>query len=156
MSTRKTNGSHAAATTPVDMTQWNDLPRQQMAAAAQANCALFRGFEAIRTIQQKAAHQALAHRRTIAEKLKEPCHPMDLVAVQGELLRFDLQGAAMYWQQLGAAVLEMQREMLGSASAGSEPQGEPAPATFQAYPPMPGLNPFFFNVSGGQRATSMT
>src|SRR6478609_11332169 len=133
MSTRKPNGSHAGATAPADMMQWSDLPRQQMAAAAQANCALFRGVEAIRTIQQKTAHQALAHRRAIAGKLREPCHPMDLVAVQGELLRFDLQGAAMYWQQLGAALLDMQREMLGSASAGSEPQGEPAPTGFQAY-----------------------
>ena len=154
MSTRKPNGSHAAATPPVDITQWNDVPRQQMAAAAQANCALFRGFETIRGIQQKTAHQALVHRRAIAEKLREPCHPMDLVAMQAELVRFDLQGAAMYWQQLATAVLEMQREMLGNASAGTEAGSEPAPTGFPGYPPMPGLNPFFFNVNGTQRAAS--
>lgn len=152
MSTRKPTGAHAGATPHVDGTPWNDLPRQQMAATAQAACALFRGFEAIRRIQQKTAHQALAHRQVIAEKLREPCQPMDLVAIQSELLRFDAQGAAMYWQQLAGAVMEMQREFIASAvpQAGA---GHVA-AGVHGEPARPGLDPFHFQVDSGPRAAA--
>lgn len=151
MSTRKPTTGDGHSTQRADLAAWNDLPRQQLAAATQACCAMFRGFESIRRVQQKTAHQALAHHQVIAEKLKEPCHPMDLVAMQAEMVRFDLQGAAMYWQQLASAMLEMQRELLGSAAA-AQADTDQAPSGVQV--PMPGLNPFFFNVNGQRAATA--
>ena len=151
MSTRKPSAVASHSTPGIDLATWNDLPRQQMAATAQACCAMFRGFETIRRVQQKTAHQALAHRQAIAEKLKEPCHPLDLVAMQAELVRFDVQGATMYWQQIASAVLEMQRELLGNA-ASAQADAEEQSGGMHAQVPMPGMNPFFFNVNGAQRA----
>lgn len=154
MSTRKPNATPGPSTPGADLAGWNDLPRQQLAACTQACCAVFRGFEAVRRVQQKTAHQALAHHQAIAEKLKEPCHPMDLVAMQADMVRFDLQGAAMYWQQVASAVFEMQRDLVGSATSAAQAEADQVAAGRSGQVPMPGMNPFFFNVNGGQRATA--
>lgn len=151
MSTRKPSATAGHALAGADLAAWNDLPRQQLAACTQACCAIFRGFESVRRVQQKTAHQALAHHQSIAEKLKEPCHPMDLVAMQAEMARFDLQGATMYWQQVAAAILEMGRDLLGSTAAAAQAEADEQSAGFSGQVPMPGLNPFFFSVNGGQR-----
>ena len=94
-----------------------DLPRQQSSAAAHAACAMFRGFEAIRRIQEQAAHQALKLHREAAERLQERCGLLDVFAVQADLARFDLEAGARYWQQLSAAALQMQA---GIAACGCE------------------------------------
>lgn len=93
-----------------------DLGRQQLAAATDAACAMFRGSEAMRAIQQQAAHEASLRHQTAAQKLHGGCAPADLLAIQSELLRFDLQGAAQYWQQLTTVALQSQIEMMASAS----------------------------------------
>lgn len=90
-----------------------DLGRQQMAMATEAACAMFRGFEAMRKVQEQAAHDAAQRHAVAARKLQRPCDAMELLAIQSELLSFDVDGASRYWQQLGAAALEMQTEMLG-------------------------------------------
>ncbi|NUO72565.1 MAG: phasin family protein [Frateuria sp.] len=154
MSTRKPSAIADPTTPGADLAALNDLPRQQLAACTQACCAMFRGFEAVRRVQQKTAHQALAHHQAIAEKLKAPCHPMDLVAVQADMVRFDLQGATMYWQQLASAMFEMQRELLGGAASAAQAEAHQLSAGIAGQVPVPGLNPFFFNVDGGQRAAA--
>lgn len=148
MSTRTpgTTAAHPAAGAGIQ--GWNDLPRQQMAAAAQAYCAIFRGFEAIRRTQQKAAHQALAHHQVLLEKLQEPCRPMDLVAIQAEMVRFDVQGAAIYWQQLAGELVAMQRDLMGSAVPATDTAGGGHKAAAA------GLNPFLFDVKGSARAAA--
>lgn len=93
-----------------------ELGRQQLAVAADAACAMFRGSEAIRTIQQQAAHEASLRHQAAAQKLHGSCAPADLLAIQSELLRFDLQGATQYWQQITTAALQSQIEMMASAS----------------------------------------
>ncbi|WP_427914934.1 phasin family protein [Ramlibacter sp. MMS24-I3-19] len=151
MSTRKPSATAGPSPAGADLAAWNDLPRQQLAACTQACCAMFRGFEAVRRVQQKTAHQALAHHQAIAEKLNEPCHPMDLVAMQTEMIRFDMQGAAMYWQQVASAILEMERELLGSTASAAQSEADQMSSGLAGQVPMPGLNPFFFNVNGGVR-----
>lgn len=93
-----------------------DLGRQQLAAATDAACAMFRGSEAMRAIQQQAAHEASLRHQAAAQKLHGSCAPADLLAIQSELLRFDLQGATQYWQQITTAALQSQIEMMASAS----------------------------------------
>lgn len=154
MSTRKPSAPAGPSTPGADPAMWNDLPRQQLAATAHACCAVFRGFEAIRRVQQKTAHQALAHHQVIAEKLREPCNPMDLVAMQAEMMRFDLQGATAYWQQLASAMLEMQRELMGSVSAAGQGEGAQGPGGGYPQVAVPGLSPFFFAVNPAQRASA--
>lgn len=152
MSTRKPTATADSSTHGAGSPPWSDLPRQQLAATAQACCAVFRGFEAIRRVQQKTAHQALAHHQAIAGKLKEPCQPLDLLALQAEMVRFDLQGATTYWQQVASAVLEMQRELVGGAASAAQSEAQ------QLSGGTPGslatLNPFAFTVNGGQHAAT--
>ncbi|OOG36695.1 phasin family protein [Polaromonas sp. A23] len=93
-----------------------ELGRQQLAAATDAACAMFRGSEALRTIQQQAAHEASLRHQVAAQKLHGNCAPGDLLAIQSSLLRFDLQGAIQYWQQITTAALQSQIEMMASTS----------------------------------------
>jgi hypothetical protein len=93
-----------------------ELGRQQLAVATDAACALFRGSEAMRAIQQQAAHEASSRHQAAAQKLHGSCAPADLLAIQSDLLRFDLQGATQYWQQLTTAALQSQVEMMASAT----------------------------------------
>jgi hypothetical protein len=85
-----------------------DLPRQQSAAATHAACAMFIGFEAMRRIQEMAAHEALQHYSDAAQRLERSCAPMEVLSVQMDLARFDIGAAASYWQQLAATALQMQ------------------------------------------------
>ena len=84
--------------------------------ATQSAGALFRGSEAMRKIQLHAAHQASVRHEAAAHKVREGCEPTDLLAIQSDLLRFDLQEATEYWQQLAAVALQTQVEMMGCAS----------------------------------------
>jgi hypothetical protein len=93
-----------------------DLGRQQLVAATDAACAMFRGSEAMRAIQQQAAHEASLRHQAAAQKLHSGCAPADLLAIQSDLLRFDMQGATQNWQQITTAALQSQIEMMASAS----------------------------------------
>lgn len=93
-----------------------DLGRQQLAVATDAACALLRGSEAMRAIQHQAAHEASLRHQAAAQKLHGSCEPADLLAIQSDLLSFDLQGATQYWQQITAAALQSQVEMMASAT----------------------------------------
>lgn len=120
MSTRKTTAPGRAALPlaapliPLDALA--EIPRQQAVVAAETACALFRGFESMRRIQEQAAHQALVRHGAVAEKLRSPLQPLELFALQANLARVDLDAAARYWQDLAAAALEMQTEMAGSCA----------------------------------------
>ncbi|MBG9390229.1 phasin family protein [Caenimonas aquaedulcis] len=108
------NPPAAAATFGIPI-PWNlasDQQRQQLAVATESACAVFRGFEAIRKIQERAAHQALHTYSTAAEKLKGPCDPQDVMGIQSHLMRFDMESATQYWQQLAAATMEMQAQLM--------------------------------------------
>jgi hypothetical protein len=109
--------SRKAARTAAQPARWEplalwsnllDLPRQQSAAAAHAARAIFSGFEAIRKIQEKAAHRALKHYTDAAGRLQGRCAPADVLSVQMELAQFDVGAAMAYWQQIADAVLQAQ------------------------------------------------
>lgn len=124
----KTRSSAAAhAQTPVGQTPWNiwtDISRQQMAKAAESACAIFRGMEAIRAVQQDTAHQALEQYQAAAQKMRAATEPSDLLSIQSGLLRFDVQGAMQYWQQLGNSVLKTQMELLSGGMQMLPPSSE--------------------------------
>lgn len=151
MSVRKPIATADPSTAGTAPATWTDLPRRQLAATARAWCAVFRGFESIRRLQQATAHQALAHHEALAQALKGPCQPLDLVAVQAEMARFDLQGAAAYWQQIALAMLEMQRDLAGSTAPAAQGEARQLPGGAQG-PAAP--SPFAFKVDTGQRAST--
>jgi hypothetical protein len=122
-----------------------DCARQQAVVVAESACAMFRGFEAMRKIQEEAAHQASLRHSEAAQKLRGSCQPADLMAVQSELLRFDIDAAGRYWQQLAAAAFEMQTEIVGCAShlIDSEAMLEGSSAALDAMQlKIPGLDAF--------------
>jgi hypothetical protein len=94
-----------------------DLVRQQLAVTSESTSSICRGSEAMRKIQQDAAHQASVHHAEAAQKMRaSACQPGDLLAIQSELLRSDMQGAGQYWQKLTSAALQTQIEMMSSVS----------------------------------------
>jgi hypothetical protein len=89
-----------------------DFGREQLALVMDASSAMFRGFEAMRTIQQQAARQTSARHEAAAHKLRKPCEPAELMAIPFALLQDDLQNATRYWQDLAGTALETQTEMM--------------------------------------------
>ena len=116
MNARKTHGPRPPQDAQVAWDFMTDVGRQQMSFATETACAMFRGFENMRKVQEQAAHEAAQRHAVAAQKLQQPCPPLELLAIQTGLLSFDVEGATRYWQQLGAAALEMQTEMIGCCS----------------------------------------
>lgn len=113
MATRRSTKTAPAVPAPTEaLNAALDVPRQQMALAAEGACSMFHGFEAIRHIQEKAAHDALTHYSNAAQRLKEASDPAQLLEIQANLMRFDVDGATRYWQQIGAVAVDMQNELI--------------------------------------------
>ena len=93
-----------------------DVGRRQLALVSEGISALCRGSEVMRGIQRDAAHEASAYHADVARKLRDPCQPGDLMAIQSELMRYGIQSAGKYWQQLGAQMMQTQVEMMSSVS----------------------------------------
>jgi hypothetical protein len=111
-----------------------DLPRKQFALMTQSASALFRGSEAMRKIQQQTAHRAAVHQDEVRERLRTPCDLSELLAIQGELMRFNMQEAAQYWQQLTDVALKVQADVVSRVAedAQAEPTLDSLQRVFQA------------------------
>lgn len=122
-----------------------DFGREQVAMAMEASCAMFRGFEAMRGIQQQAAQQAAARHDTAVRQLREARDPAELMTIPAALLQQDLQCATRYWQNLAATALETQTELFGSAwqllDAESALRAASAVEAFEAVPALRSLLP---------------
>lgn len=139
MSTRSPRGASAQSSSmPTNpLTAWADLPRRQLALMTYSATALFRGSQELRRIQQEAAQRATQHHEETAQRLREPCDFTDLVALQVDLVRFNMQESAHYWNQLANAALKWQADMVGSAGeamidGASEPTLESLQRAFEA------------------------
>jgi Phasin protein len=116
-----TKNSHAtksqhnglAHTPPANL--FSDLARQQLALFNEAASAVLKGSEAVRKIQQQAAHLASTQHESAAERLRAVHEPSEVMTIQSELLRSDLQGVVQYWQQLTAALVQAQVDMISSS-----------------------------------------
>jgi hypothetical protein len=117
------NGEDAAS----PMSLVTDLPRRQLAMLSESASTLYRSSETLRQIQQQAAQRASLQHQQAAEKLRDSRDFGDVMAIQAELLRFNLQESANYWQQLATAVLKLQSEMISSAGQVlADPASEPS------------------------------
>ncbi len=97
--------------------EWlGDWTRQQVAVANESVRTVYRGFEAMRRIQEQAARALAERHAAAAAKLRQQDGPAAIAALQGELLREDLADATRYWQDLAGAMLEMNTELLGCAT----------------------------------------
>lgn len=113
-----------------------DLPRRQLAMLSQSASVLYRGSEVVRQLQQQAAQRASEHHQEAAEKLRDSRDLNEMMAIQAELLRFNLQESAQYWQQLATAMLKVQAEMISGAGqvldSGAEPTLDALQRSFEA------------------------
>jgi hypothetical protein len=140
MSTKSARGADTRTPTfspATVLTAWADLPRRQLALMTYSATALFRGSQEVRRIQQETARRAMEHHEQAAERLSEPCDFSDLVALQAELVRFNVHEVAHYWSQLANAALKLQADMVTSAGeavmeGASEPSLESLQRAFAA------------------------
>lgn len=116
--------AQAAAWTPLNILA--DLPRKQLELMTRSATAVFRGSEALRKFQQQAAHRASVHHEEATEKLRGPCDLSEVWAIQADLLRFNMQEAAHYWQQLASTALKVQVDLVGSAGEALDTGSEPS------------------------------
>ena len=93
-----------------------ELGRQQLALATESIGAMYRAREVVRAVQQQAAHEASVRHAETARKLCAPCAPADILALQSELLRGNIQSAGQYWRQLSDVAMQTQFEMMASMS----------------------------------------
>ena len=84
--------------------------------AKDSTTAQCRGSEALRKIQQDAAHLASVFHEETAQRLFVSCQPAELMAIQSELLRFTMQSAGRYWQKIAASAMQTQVEMIKSVT----------------------------------------
>jgi hypothetical protein len=123
---RSTSADDAQAAAWMPMNVLTDLPRRQLELMARCATAVFRGSEAMQKVQQQAAHRASLHHEEAAQKLHGPSDLGEVWAVQLDLLRFNMQEAAQYWQQLASTALKVQVEMVGSAGEALDTGAEPS------------------------------
>ncbi|MHB1121881.1 MAG: phasin family protein [Ramlibacter sp.] len=92
-----------------------DCGREQFAMCMEASGALSRGLEAMRAIQQRTAQETATRHRAAARRLRDAAGAGNWMALPWTIWQDDLASAARYWQELAAAALEAQTEVLGCA-----------------------------------------
>ncbi len=99
-----------------DQTALNEALKHQMACATRASAILFHGSEMIRQVQQQTAHDASAQHEMVANHLSQDCTPSQVSALQSQLINFDIQSAANYWQAISSALMKTQAELMACVS----------------------------------------
>ncbi|MCM5680576.1 phasin family protein [Schlegelella sp. S2-27] len=129
--TAKPSPARATAAS-VDVDAWTRAGKQQLAWSIDLAAALFKGAETMRRAQLNAAHLARVRHENVAERLSEARDLASVMALQAELLRFDMAGAARYWQELFDLGLRTGVEMLGCTGRAMEPgDGDGAKSAWQ-------------------------
>ncbi|MBX3621988.1 MAG: phasin family protein [Rhizobacter sp.] len=104
---------------------------------------MFKGAEEMRRCQMEAAQEARRQYERAQANVASAANPTELLNVQGELMRYDMEAAGQYWQKLAAICATTQAEAVnlmtrGAALAGggmtrlmAQPAGttQPRPAT---------------------------
>jgi hypothetical protein len=93
-----------------------DFGKQQINVATESAGAIVRGFDAMRKVQLHAGERAMTRHSAVLEKMKAANEPLNLLALQTQLMAVDAENTSLYWQDLGAAMMEMQSEILGCCS----------------------------------------
>lgn len=154
MSARKiSTKATGAAAKQVQFNPWMaaaDFGKQQIAVATESAGAMLRGLDAMRKVQQEASERTVTQHSAVLAKLKAAREPAQLLALQSQLVAVDAENASLYWQELGAAAMEMQAEMLGCCShlLNSESLLQATAAMDHLPLPMPDINGFLAGSAG--------
>ncbi|MBC7993668.1 MAG: phasin family protein [Rhizobacter sp.] len=104
--------------TPVDKVEASTpdaalaFSQDQLQALIALSDVVFKGAEEIRRCQMQAAHQArLRHEKAQADVARAG-NANELLNLQAELLRFDMESSGKYWQQLAAICAATQADAM--------------------------------------------
>lgn len=105
--------SESAASMLAPLNMLSEMTRQQLSLMTQATCAVLGSSETLGKIQQQAAHQASVRHQAAADTLLGEVEPLEVLTIQSDLLRQDMQEAAQYWAQLASAAMRTQLDVMG-------------------------------------------
>ncbi len=86
--------------------------RHQLADAAETTSVMYRAAETLQQIHQQLTQRVALRHQQMTERLREANSPADLMTIQATLVTSSIQEAAQYWQDLAAAGLKMQADMM--------------------------------------------
>ena len=139
--TPKTRAASAAAAVSSTPDVALSLSQDQMQALIGLTDVLFKGAEEMRRCQMEAAHQAREHHEHTQARVAKARTPAELIELQTELLRFDLESSSRYWQQLAAICVATQASSMSLLSrSASAPLAPEAPAATVADAPAQAWN----------------
>lgn len=100
----------SAAARGVDFT----LAQEQVQALVSLTDLMFKGAEEMRRFQMQTAHDAHQRYQRALNDVAAASNPTELLNLQAELVRYDLEAGSRYWQQLASIVAASQAEMINT------------------------------------------
>jgi len=120
---KASNGRAGAAsarttTTPADATPEAVLgfSQDQLQAVIGLTDVLFKGAEEMRRFQMEAAQQAREQHEKVQALVSQARTPAALFDAQSELLRYDMEAAGRYWQQMASICAATQADAMNLIS----------------------------------------
>lgn len=129
-STSSTQSTPSSAVTPDTLTS---LSQNQLQTAMGLSNVMLKGAEEMRRCQMDVAHQARERHDKLQTSLGKVHTAAELFELQSELLRFDMQMAARYWQDLGSVVAATNADLLSACTRAAASWGGEA-AKFASQP----------------------
>lgn len=90
--------------------------QDQLQAVIGLTGVLFKGAEEMRRCQMEAAHQAREQHEKVQALVSRASTPAALFDAQSELLRFDMEAAGRYWQQMASICAATQADAMNLIS----------------------------------------
>lgn len=122
----ETDATHAASGAAA-------IGRQQLASMADATSTLLRASDTLQQVQQHMLQRAALTQQQAAEKLRMATNPTDLWTIQAEMMLLGVTETAQYLQDLAAATLKVQGEMMNRAVPSQAPAVNPAASMLQVW-----------------------
>jgi len=143
---KASNGRASAATArmPTDATPDAALnfSQDQLQAVIGLTDVMFKGAEEMRRFQMQAAQQAREQHEKVQARVAQAQTPAELFDAQSELLRFDMEAAGRYWQQLAAICAATQADAMNLISRSAATVGvDVAKLVGQPLPQVAARNP---------------
>lgn len=88
----------------------------QLAEVAEVTSVLYSATESLQQINQQLTERAALRQHQLAKKLREAQSPTELLSLQSTVFTEGMQEAAHYWQEVAAAAMKMQSDMMEHAT----------------------------------------
>lgn len=85
--------------------------RHHLALATSAGSMVYQATEAMQKVQQQWTERAALRHQQLSDRLQDANSSADVLAIQASMMTSSLQEAALYWQDLSAAGLQVYTAM---------------------------------------------